>query len=741
MTNQFAEVYGITEDDVRELAKQLPSGVTIETVLRNIKILKIRYGLTNDSIQKLVQYRLDLIASNDILDRLTIAQSKYRISDDRMAEMFNSWRVRFFDLDFDYLTKIQNEVRLTQNEISSVITHSKMCFQKTDVNIIKKNLEILETAGLTRRNLRRGISMLSSNPKRTVDMIMIAMMQGYDVNAFVLSNYQRVKADVAYSRFMAEREGVVPKGLVYSADLDFAKYSKGLTEDALIVRYCYDYKSRILLEREFLEKFEVAPKLIGLVAQGFIDFSNQDKIDKGYQSPENAMANRKILMENTGLLDFEVDSLIERCPELETFDSKLLEHNLSVLRFSVGRLNLIKCLNAFPKIFTTERNEIMMTFKTLHEKFGITKSEYSYMILNNPALPTRDISPLDDFSKFYIENYGASNEQVKNFIIANSYVCLDEKLYKERIAVLNAFGATPTILDGFESPARGATDSLILKMKLALINGLSISEFVDGRYKQSAHKTYARMRGYYAGGVAFESIYPKKGKNLNNHIIDENDKNLMRHYPLNESAVENINKVFARRFPQIQEKLDLLGKQKEEEKEEVSSNRSAIEALRRRFKRICAITEEQADELLSKVGPLDGGLFTKVVLNIYNLKKMGFLIEDIIEMPRILKCDPESIKIKLAIANMAGLSGNQFIKRNYRYSAETTYAKIMEAKEQGVVPHKLYDANNDYLKSLKRRTGIETSIDELKKKHPLDEETMHEFLAMYDESAEENKSE
>ena len=99
------------------------------------------------------------------------------------------------------------------------------------------------------------------------------MMQGYDINTFVISNYHRVMGDVAYSRMRAAENGVIPKNLVYAADFDFKRYSNGITDEELVARYSFDYRERIKFEREFLKKFDVASKLLEYTAEDFIAFA------------------------------------------------------------------------------------------------------------------------------------------------------------------------------------------------------------------------------------------------------------------------------------------------------------------------------------------------------------------------------------------------------------------------------------------------------------------------------------
>lgn len=733
MAKQFVDVYGITKEEVVELSKMLPEGVSVEKFLFNLKILKIRYGLSNFDISKIVEHRLDLVASNDILDRLSAVQIRYNIKDEKISEVFRSWKVRYFGLDLDYLERLRKEVGLTRNEMSSVITHSKIAFYKTDLDDIKRNIEILNKAGLDRANLWRGTSILSSKPKRIVDLIMIGMMQGYDVNTFVMSNYHRVLADTAYSRMRAAKDGLIPKALVYAADFDFKRCSNGITDEELIAKYSFDYRERIRFEREFLQKFDVAPELLEYTAEDFIRYANQESHRNDYKSPENATANKQKLIDGLGFSEAEVDGLMHRCVELNTIDTGILSHNISVLTFLVGGANLARCIMSCPKLVATESNEIMHSFEELHNKYGVTRTEFAFMILNDPMLPMKDLNALEDFCSDYSATFGATKQQCKNFLVSNQYVCFNEDFYKDRLEVLKAFGATAKVLDTFESPAKNTTETLLLKLKLAFLNGASIEDFVAGKYKQSVYKTYARLMGVYSGEISYDEVYLKASGRQHSDNVREDEVNrvLMANYPFTNEQAAKIDKIFAAKFPEIQEKLDLIKQRKDEEFSNAIKEQKASDSLIKRFKRLCGISEEQAKELIAKLGPFDQELFARVVLNVFNLKKIGFKVEDLIAMPRILKCEPEDIQIKAALSNMAGKSSGQFIKRNYEYSAKSVYAKMMESKERGVPAYKLYDSNKSYLKSLKRLSGEETSLEELKKKHPLDDNAIKSILEPY----------
>ena len=85
------------------------------------------------------------------------------------------------------------------------------------------------------------------------------------------------------------------------------------------------------------------------------------------------------------------------------------------------------------------------------------------------------------------------------------------------------------------------------------------------------------------------------------------------------------------------------------------------------------------------------------------------------------------------LSSLLGKSNEQFLKRNYTYSAESVYAKMAESQEMDVAPLNIYNSNDAFERSICRRAGVNATVNFLKALHPLDESAKSAIQQQYNQ--------
>ena len=751
--DKFFETYGISREMFIELCGKLPEGATPDSFMVTLNILKNKYRMNSTAIRNVIDNRFDLVSDKDFITNLTRLQIRFKVSNDKISSQLSSWRVRDFSVDVDYLSKIQKELGLNPGELVSVICFSKIPRYKPDVDLMRRNIAILERAGFKRENLWRGISVLTCKPKRLVDVLMLGMVQGYDVNDFVMGNCHRVHSDIVYARMCAEREGIIPKGLVYLSDQDFIRSSNGITNEQLLQKFRFGSVSKLKLEKELLEKCPDKAVIIEEEAKDFAEYIDQSRHQFACANPENEEENKQILRQNF-LTDEDIEWLFIKNEELKTLDPMMLKHSIGVLHFLLGGSDKLRCILSNPKLITHTDNRLYNCFKVLNESYGITRAEFSIIVRDFPGI-INEFSDANDAKerlqkaeRFYMSNFNLSKNDCKKVLISatSSYMYYEESKADEKLAYLGAFGigidsviANEQLLSN-ASILLGKPDILLLKLKLAKLNGLPMEKFVNGSFMLSQNKVYARMMGVADNVVPANAVYVSKMEF--NELVDSgkalDQAQLMDKYVLGYQGIVKINGDFASAYPDIQVKIDeikkasILNRYKSEEKE--VSDEYKLESFKRRLKRICELTDEQVEILFERIGKIDLDKCTNIIVNLYKLKSLGFLLDEIVKMPRILKSEPEEVELKAMMSRLIGKSDEQFLKRNYTYDANSIYAKFAESQKQGISFANMYNASGRFERALAKKAGVNTTVNFLKTLHPLNDSAKTAIRQQYSES-------
>ena len=91
------------------------------------------------------------------------------------------------------------------------------------------------------------------------------------------------------------------------------------------------------------------------------------------------------------------------------------------------------------------------------------------------------------------------------------------------------------------------------KLKLALLNGLSINDFIDKKYLTSPEKIYARFIAKQNGEFPLNTVYlSEKDVRLN---TGKSSNDFVEQYPFNDEAMRKINTEFMERFPDLNERI------------------------------------------------------------------------------------------------------------------------------------------------------------------------------------------
>ena len=738
MTDIMVDEFGITKEEFIQLHKKLLGTISPDELMENMRTIKSRYRLSASAMASLVYERLDLVASRDSLNKLMQIQARYGIKDEQIASLLGSWRVKFLTSNVEYLTRIEKEVGLTRTEMNSIVRFSKLPYYTMEPKHIKRNIEILEQAGLDRKELWRGVSILSCKPKRLVDLIMLGMLNGQDIATFVKTNNHRTRTDVAYARMMAVKDGLIPSSAVYLSDEEFAKVTNGLDRGDLTRLYGFGPLQKIDVEKEFVRRFPNHIGLIETMAQDFIDYANQEGRKNGIVGPEGAEANKDFLKERFEFNDRSIESLIKVAPDILTTDNGLFRHNLSTMSFLVGREHLARTLFQNPKLLTDDTNALRNIFEFLHSNYGVTRSEFSWIILRDPSFVCLDRQQFEDNIQFLKENYGMDKKGLKSLILhapRMSYK-LSKDAFKNKLDLLAVFGVRAGDLEENAYSILGnSLANIEYKFKLGLLNKLSPNEIVSDKVSFAPAKVYAHMMAtakeelkpghIYASSRKIDEL-ARLGAGLPQDVI-------LNKYKFDENAIAKVDTIFARNFSEIQAKLELFKKGLEEIEVEsmTDAQNLALSKLDKRLKRICGLSDEQLETLKRGVGVLTEYNVGNIALNFHNLMNMGFDVEEIIKMPKILKTSPKETRIKAMLSRLAGKSDAQFIKRNYTYSSASVYAKLEEVKEQGIGAANIYDGNEDFERYLFRDAGQTCTVNFLKTIHPLDDKAVERLEGEY----------
>ncbi len=734
--------YGITKEQYIEVCKNLKLGATPDSFSVTLSILKNKYKLPAEKIRFLIENRFDLISDKDFVTGLTRLQIRFKISDEKLSNVLGSWRVRDFGVDVEYLSSLQKQVGLTDTEMVSAICFSKIPRYKPEPETVQRNLEILDRAGLKRENLWRGISVLTCKPRRLVDVLMLGMVQGFEVNDFIFQKCHNLHSDLVYARMCAERDGVIPKGLVYLNDKEFERNTNGMTNEQLMAKYKFGFYAKLDLEKKFLEMY---PEKYGLIEEGarcFADYLDQRLHQFYSESPENEIENRRLLLEDK-LSNTFIEWLFDNNLKLKTMDPKLLSYNIYVLHFMFGRdENRVVLSN--PQLVANQDNRLYNCFSVLHNRYGVSKAEFAIIIRNNPNIANDFVNTevandrLFEAESFYSSIAEMNKKSYKNFLMSAypAFMDFESAQVESKLFILQAFGVGVEDVLNHPGVLIGNANVLELKLKLATMNGLSIDEFINGCYMYSQNKIYARMMGVSDSLVPAYAVYAstKRFEELVDSGKALSQEQLSSKYILNGAKIFEINQKFAQDFPEIQAKLSNSNLVRQQNICDTKSEKNAdddLENFKRRLKRICGLSDEQLSILLERIGELNLNLLTNIIVNLYKLKNMGFSVDVIVKMPKLLKSKPEDNQLKAMMSRLMGKSDEQFIKRNHTYGVESVYAKFTETKEQGIAPLNIYDSNGDFEKYLLREANQACTVNFLKSIHRLDDNAKSKIYRLY----------
>ena len=749
MAKSIYDEYGVSEERFREYCKCLPEDVSAEEFENNLLLIKTRYSLFPFQVAKIIEQRFDLVSSKGMIDKLFEVQNRFSIQPERIKYSLTTNKLKYVMPDIEYLTEVQSVAGLNDDEIANLFLYTKNPYVKFDANLIKRDLQLLESAGLERQNLLRGIGVLTCKPKRLIDILMIAEVQGIEVNEFVQKNCYRIHSELAFARLMLEREGKAPKGMVYSNDEDYFN-ATGYTYNRLRNEFFMSPTDKLRLEREFIENYPYNSLLLDIVAEDFIDYANQEGRAEGLPNPQNAKANWQLLEETKQLNNQQLIELmydkdtnfygIELLSpsEIACTDTKLLKHNMKVLGHLVGKKDLAKFILANPCLVSDNTNLIRNKFAYLHNKYGMSVSEFGLVIVKDPSF--LEVENLEILESALASKYQLSKNDFKNLMVGSPRTCtsVDVKAVEDKFEMLKAFGVAVTGLQSEEYRILGSRlGEVEMRLKLALLNRLDLKELMKSPSIISPKVIFARMmasqKGEYPKGKIYATAVEEREMAQNQECLPH--LKLLQKYKYDGRVESKINELFSKYFSDIQRKVDeVYGRAVEFAKPCESEIEDTIQLnFKRRLKRICGLPDEELDRLVAGVGKMSKETFAKVALNFYALKSMGFDPMTIVRMPKILRSTPEDIKVKAMLSRLAGKSDEQFLKRNYTYGAESVYAKMSYAEEQRKTPLYLYDNNADYINSINKSPDEELNIDDIKRLYPLTTVARERLKELYKE--------
>ena len=268
--------------------------------------------------------------------------------------------------------------------------------------------------------------------------------------------------------------------------------------------------------------------------------------------------------------------------------------------------------------------------------------------------------------------------------------------------IIKAFGIAS--MPSNSSIFMNSIESMLFKLQLAKLDGISMDKYANGSFMCSETKAYARYMLQLSGRTQLPTIYISEQSYISETGF--NAKQIQEMYPLTDEAKKFIEDRFEHTFPEIAQELKYifnptLEKEIKRSLPTISETNEATpqvqlekteqvheqkEALSYKLKRFMRITQLSHDEVLSL-----GDTLTKrkhitekdlnaIALNFTTLRDFGFSKDEIISHPLALLVNQDKLILRLKLAKIHERTNKQFLTSDFKASEETVFVRTCGVK-------------------------------------------------------------
>lgn len=481
---------------------------------------------------------------------------------------------------------------------------------------------------------------------------------------------------------------------------------------------------------------------------------------------KETLKNLKIISEtlkNTlNFCDDDTKGIVKSCPELLKADINTIKESINLFAnvYVANKRYISSMIINHPSVLLDSK-KVKDAAEVLCNRFGFKQHNIGNILCNNACIIT-------DFDFFDINPYlnqiksetGVGETCLRNMflfstIFGNQYTYMVDTL-NEKIKLLEIYGVKKESIEEIPSILGNSILKMSTRVKLAMISGLSIDEFIHNKNFIINEKTiYSRMmENAKQGNLTPAKIY-------GNPLTSEEQYNLIRKYPFDKNAQEFVNREFSVLYPQLNAQINKFFDEMRTNREQ-KTNSAATTTVSETNKMATTIenpstqstkteielpvnTAEQIEEKITPshirramriLGVGEKGLniichslgienFDQEKLNhIMNthtlLLSYGFDSVEILAHPNCLKLDADKLETRVKLARINARTNTQFLTRDYKYSEETIFARTCGVKimaRQTGRPTNVYDSETNFSKAFGGDTKTLVRLCELNEKN------------------------
>jgi len=267
-----------------------------------------------------------------------------------------------------------------------------------------------------------------------------------------------------------------------------------------------------------------------------------------------------ILMNNLHINRDMADSIIADHPTLSEVDPQIVDN--IIMKFQYKYLfvssHIVRLLKSQTELFTNP--EIVQAKESFFRNIfcNISDVEIGQILALNPNfmfLPNEDLGRFIDGLK---KQSGATTNFVKKLLLSTSNIDINADEYstttlKNKFELLNIYGITREDIENHPAICSNKLTNIDYKLKLALLLNVPLKTYVeDEKFKLQKEKAFAR-------GVAIRKLKYKTEIYCSESVFSRqtklNTEDLMKYFPWDEKAEQMLNNSFAKKFPEINTKL------------------------------------------------------------------------------------------------------------------------------------------------------------------------------------------
>lgn len=252
------------------------------------------------------------------------------------------------------------------------------------------------------------------------------------------------------------------------------------------------------------------------------------------------------LEHNSYLLEVDANSLKGILIDL---DSKYLLTNGYIMSLMLNYPEVIK----HPELFKQKQSLLRMVLP------GLGDVDFGRILRNNPNILLEDDNEMLKFMHNLITKCGVNRRFIKNLLIQTIHFKPDNspqyfEEMNERLQYFKILGLTAEDLSNDPAICANSLLNTVKKSKIALIQGVSIYDYLNFKFQTKKEGIYARLMAKRTGVIKVDDIYmSERSFRLATNLTTET---LMKIYPYTQEADSLIETEFSQLYPKLDAEIN-----------------------------------------------------------------------------------------------------------------------------------------------------------------------------------------